>query len=138
MPGPHFVDGDAEFGEPMGPELRGHHDARFADAVLAAVDRGFGRAYRRNVDDHAAKLRVGLPLFDHPAGDKLREKIRAFEIDAHYAIEALFGRIEDVGPHAGARRRRCSPAHRAGRIARGLLSTIGLAIGGRSATSPWQ
>ena len=44
MPGPDFVDGDAELGEPMGPELRGHRDAGLADAVVAAVDRGFGRA----------------------------------------------------------------------------------------------
>ena len=45
------------------------------------------------------KVGVGLPLVDHPAGHQLRQEIRTFEIDADQSVEALLGRVENVGPH---------------------------------------
>ena len=58
--GPDLVDGDAELAQPRGPELRGHADAGLRDAILAAVDRGDRGRDGRDVDDAAAKGRVGL------------------------------------------------------------------------------
>ena len=76
-------------------------NAGLADAVIAAIDRGFGRADRGHIHNHAAEVGIGLALLDHPAGSQLREKIRPFEIDADHAIETFFGRIENIGPHIG-------------------------------------
>jgi hypothetical protein len=113
------------FGQAMRPQLRGHCDARFADAVVAAVDRGLGCAYRRDIYDDAAECRIGCALVDHPSGDKLREEVRAFEIDPNDAVEASLRRFQDIGAHrwrdAGVIHKHVKPAKsRANRIYDGL------------------
>ena len=95
---PHFVDGDLELAQPRSPKLRGHAHARLGDAVVAAIDRGDGGRNRRDVDNAAAKDRVGLFLLDHPIRAGLRKEVGTAQIDRQHAIEAFFGRIQDIGP----------------------------------------
>src|SRR5690606_23666419 len=90
------------------PQLRRHPDAGLGDAVLAAVGAHGRRRDRRDIDDRADGLR-GKALdraaqLDHRVRDPLGEEVRAAQVDAEHAVEALRLGLQDVGAHA-----RCDP-----------------------------
>ena len=88
-------------GEPRGEQPRRHRQAGLADAVLAAIDRRHLRRHRRDEDDRrrrtAGSARAPRDLV---ARDGLGQEVRSLQVRAEQLVEALLGRLEQVGADA--------------------------------------
>ena len=92
---------DAQLCEANGPELVGHREAGFGDAVFAAIDRRGVSGERGDEDQLVAAREGGFAGIREPvARGQLREEIGPLEIHRQNLVENILRGLGDVGPDA--------------------------------------
>lgn len=129
--GAQFDDLDAMGGKAGGPELGGHGEAGFGDAVFATVDGSGVGGEGGDEEKFIATGKKGLTGVGEPvAGGELGEEVGAFEVHGQDLVKDFFFGFGDVGAFAGGDAGVVDEAVEASAAFEDALEEVGAVLGG--------